>query len=216
MHRDRQKRHSILACISYKNTYNIPCTYMQACFRVLDNISVGLEISSFYILALYYFSLYDMVSRKLLVICKVPTISNFSGLYVFMRACVHTCSACVRAPRACSACTLCVRAPRACSACVRACSACMRAQRTCSTCVRACVHACVRACVRCVRACVACVRACMHACVRACTIFRPHDKNDTISIRNEHSIDPRNECRCYLIRCSTAAAWLLVSEKYKK
>ena len=45
---------------------------------------------------------------------------------------------------------------------------------------------------------------------------RPLDNILVKSIRNKHSIDPRNECRCYLIRCSSAAACLFVSEKYKK
>ena len=44
----------------------------------------------------------------------------------------------------------------------------------------------------------------------------PLDNIHTKSNRNKHTIDSRNECRCYLIQCSTAAACLLVSEKYKK
>ena len=45
---------------------------------------------------------------------------------------------------------------------------------------------------------------------------RPLDNIHTKSIRNKHTIYTRNECRCYLIRCNTAAACLLVIEKYKK
>ena len=44
---------------------------------------------------------------------------------------------------------------------------------------------------------------------------RPPDNIHTRSTRNKHTIDPRNECRCYLIRCSTATA-LLVCENPRK
>ena len=42
-----------------------------------------------------------------------------------------------------------------------------------------------------------------------CTVPRPPDNSHTISNRNKHSIHPRTECRCYLIRCSTAVTTLL-------
>ena len=49
-----------------------------------------------------------------------------------------------------------------------------------------------------------------------CTFPQPPDNSHTISIRNKHTIDPRNECRCYLIRRSRAATALLVDVKSRK